>query len=89
MEEEYLYKILKKEPKEGSTKEHAPMPCEKYGKGFKILQKFVYDGKIPLGLQNKGIVQPLQPEIGFKKQHTKGLGFIPIKSSERRTKEAL
>lgn len=38
-----------------------------------------YDGIGPLGLQKKGNVVPLQPQLVPKKQRTKGLGFAPLR----------
>lgn len=38
-----------------------------------------YDGKSPIGLQKKGIVEPLQLELVPKKLCTKGLGFKPLR----------
>lgn len=88
MEEEDLYKMLYKDPEDG-TQDHISIPCEKYGKGFKILQKFGYDGKSPLGLRKEGMTQPLQPELTFKNQCSKGLGFISSRVNTHKSEEAL
>ncbi|GLJ17614.1 hypothetical protein SUGI_0306680 [Cryptomeria japonica] len=88
LEEESLYKMLYKDP-EKDTQDHISLPCEKYGKGFKILQKFGYDGKSPLGLRKEGIIGPLQPELTFKKERSKGLGFMTSKVNTQKTGEAL
>lgn len=79
MEEEDLYKMLYREPEEESPQDHIKIPCDNYGKGFKFLQNFGDNGKGPLRLKKKGIVEPLQPELVPKKQCTKGLGFRPLR----------
>lgn len=79
MEEEDLYKMLYKESEEESNQDHIKIPCENYGKDFKFLQNMGYDGKGPLGLQKKGIVESLQPNLVPKNQRTKGLGFTPLR----------
>lgn len=86
--EEDLYKILYKDPK-NDTQDHISIPCKKYGKGFKILQKFGYDGKSPLGLRKEGIIEPLQPKLTFKRECSTGLGFMSSKESIWKTEEAL
>ncbi|GLJ55837.1 hypothetical protein SUGI_1198920 [Cryptomeria japonica] len=88
LEEEDLYKMLYKD-NEDDTQDHISLPCERYGKGFKILQKFGYDGKSPLGLRKEGIIEPLQPELTFKKERLKGLGFLTSKVHTQRIEEAL
>lgn len=67
MQEEYIYKMLYKESEEQPNQDYVTIPIENYGKGFKFLQNMGYDGKGPLGLQKKGIVEPLQPELVPKK----------------------
>ncbi|GLJ23513.1 hypothetical protein SUGI_0445470 [Cryptomeria japonica] len=37
----------------------------------------------------KGIIEPLQPELTFKKEHLKGLGFLTSKVHTQRIEEAL
>lgn len=88
LEEEDLYKMLYKDL-ENDTQDHISISCEKYGKGFKILQKFGYDGKSPLGLRKEGIIDPLQPEFTLKKECSKGLGFMTSKVHTQRIEEAL
>ncbi|GLJ21626.1 hypothetical protein SUGI_0402520 [Cryptomeria japonica] len=87
LEEEGLYKMLYKDI-EDDTQDHINIPCEKYGKGFKILQKFGYDGKTPLGLRKEGVMEPLQPELTVKRECSKGLGFLTSKIHTKRTEEA-
>ena len=87
LEEEDLYKILYKDI-EDDTQDHISLPCEKYGKGFKILQKFGYDGKSPLGLRKEGVMEPLQPELTVKRERSKGLGFLTSKIHTKRTEKA-
>ncbi|GLJ50598.1 hypothetical protein SUGI_1077960 [Cryptomeria japonica] len=88
LEEEDLYKMLYQNI-EDDTQDHINIPCEKYGKGFKILQKFGYDGKSPLALRKEGIIEPLQPELTFKKERSKGLGFLTSKVHTKRIEETI
>lgn len=86
LEEENLYKMLYKDAKE-DTHDQIIIPCENYGKGFKILQRFGYDGKSPLGLCKEGVMEPLQPKLTTRRERSKGLGFLNPKIHNKRTKQ--
>lgn len=52
--------------------EIACLPLDHYGNGFKMLQKYGYDGATGLGLQQQGRLELVLPQENLKNQ---GLGY--------------
>lgn len=73
-EEKVVLQWLYKEDKQDEDVKHVEISPRKYGKGYNIMKQMGYKGKLLIGTNDKGLIEPIHMEF-YNSKEKKRLGY--------------